>query len=364
VLDRIGLLQIDSVNVVARAHYMPVYSRLGPYPPGMVDRYAYRERKLFEYWAHEASLVPVALQPLLRWRMERARQGQATWGSIARIARERPDYVAWILRQVSERGPLRAGDLQSGGDSRRGPWWDRSDAKVALEVLFWTGDLAIADRVNFERRYDLTERVLPAEVLDAPTVGEEEAHRLLLLRSARAHGVGTARDLADYFRINIRRARERLPELVEQGCLQQVSVQGWREPAYLHSEAQLPRWVRARCVLSPFDPVVWERSRVQRLFGFRYRIEIYVPAAQRRHGYYVLPFLLGDRLVARVDLKADRTAGVLRALGSYGEEGIDTVAVAGELAAELARFSGWLGLGGVTVADRGDLGPALRDATP
>jgi uncharacterized protein YcaQ len=361
VLDRIGLLQIDSVNIVVRAHYMPLYSRLGAHQRQLLDDYAYRDKALFEYWAHEASLVPVALHPLLRWRMARA--ASEAWGSMARIARHRPDYVARILGEVAERGPLRAGDLESSDRPRRGTWWDRGDAKQALEWLFWSGQVAVAERVNFERRYDLTERVLPAGVLAAPTVEEEAAHRELLVRSAKAHGLGTARDLADYFRINVLRARPRLAELVADGRLRQVQVQGWAEPAYLHPDAVLPRWVRARALLSPFDPLVWERARTKRLFGFHYRIEIYVPAAKRRHGYYVLPFLLGDRLVARVDLKADRAAGRLLVLGAYAEPGTNARTVAGELAAELRTMAGWLGLGGVWVGDRGDLAPALRAAT-
>jgi uncharacterized protein YcaQ len=360
VLDRIGLLQIDSVNIVVRAHYMPLYSRLGPYPRTLLDDYAYRDRALFEYWAHEASLVPVAVHPLLRWRMARA--ASEAWGSMARIARHRPDYVTEILQAVAERGPLRASDLEAPDRPRRGTWWDRSDAKHALEWLFWSGQVAVAKRVNFERRYDLPERVLPPAVLAAPTLEEEAAHRELLLLSAKAHGVGTARDLADYFRINVSRARPRLAELVAEGRLHNVRVQGWPESAYLHPAAVLPRWVRARALLSPFDPLVWERARTERLFGFRYRIEIYVPAAQRRHGYYVLPFLLGDRLVARVDLKADRGGGRLLVLGAYAEPGAEQHTVAAELAAELAIMAGWLGLGGVQVADRGDLAPALRAA--
>ncbi len=360
VLDRVGLLQIDSVNIVARAQYMPVYSRLGPYSQAMLDDYAYRDRALFEYWAHEASLVPVALQPLLRWRMARA--ASEAWGSMTSMARRRPDYVERILRAVAERGPVRAGDLEGSDRTRRGTWWDRGDAKHALEWLFWSGQVAIAERVNFERRYDLPERVLPAEVLAAPTIEEAAAHRELLVQSAKAHGLGTARDLADYFRIKLPMARPRLAELVTDRRLRQVRVQGWPQPAYLHPDAVLPRWVRARALLSPFDPVVWERARTERLFGFRYRIEIYVPAARRQHGYYVLPFLLGDRLVARVDLKADRAGGRLLVLGAYAEPGTDQRIVAGELAAELRTMAGWLGLGGVRVGDRGDLAPTLRTA--
>jgi uncharacterized protein YcaQ len=241
--------------------------------------------------------------------------------------------------------------------------WDWSDAKKALEWLFWTGRVSVADRgTNFERRYDLTERVLPTDVLAVPTPSEEDSHRELLALAARSHGVGTVRDLADYFRLPILPGRQRLAELAEEGRLHRVDVQGWNEPAYLHADAALPRWVRGAALLSPFDPVVWERSRAERLFGFHYRIEIYVPAAKRRWGYYVFPFLLGDRLVARVDLKADRQAGVLRALGVFAEPGVDLCEVADALAAELTSMAGWLGLTEVAVSERGDLAPALTTA--
>ncbi|MGH3666072.1 MAG: winged helix-turn-helix domain-containing protein [Egibacteraceae bacterium] len=368
VLDRVGLLQIDSVNIVTRAHYLPLFSRLGPYPTALLDRSAYARQpgrnghELFEYWGHEASLLPLDLHPLLRWRMARA--ATEAWGSVAAIARNRPGYVDEILQAVVERGPVRAGDLQPPAASR-GPWWDRSDAKYALEWLFWTGQLSVAHRVNFQRHYDLAERVLPADVLAAPTPTEEDAHRALLLRAARHLGIGTARDLADYFRIRIGPARARLAELAENGDLVEVAVQGWHQPAYLHPGARLPRRVDARALLVPFDPLIWERPRVERLFGFRYTIEIYTPAPKRRWGYYVLPFLLGDRLVARVDLKADRPTGVLRVLGAWAEDHAPSSAgVAPALAAELASLAGWVGLGDVAIADRGDLAPTLARVGP
>ncbi len=356
VLRSVALLQIDSVNIVARAHYLPLFSRLGAYPTGLLDRMAYRDRELFEYWGHEASLLPVAVHPLLRWRMARAARSDA-WG----IARERPGYVEAVLAEVGARGPVAAADLEPPRTSpRRGTWWDRSDAKRALEILFWTGEVAVATRTaGFERRYDVPERVLPAAVLAAPTPTEDEAHRALLERAARSHGVGTARDLADYFRLPLTASRARLAELVEAGALLAVAVEGWAEPAYLHPAVAVPRRVDACALLAPFDPLVWERARAERLFGFRYRIEIYVPAAQRRYGYYVLPFLLGDRLVARVDLKADRAAGQLRVLGAWAEPTADPAPTAAALAGELAALARWLELADVTVAARGDFAPLL-----
>jgi len=361
VLDRTGLLQIDSVNVLMRAHYLPAFSRLGPYPTSLVDRAAYTApRELFEYWGHEASLLPVATQPLLRWRMARA--GEHSWGRMRRIAAEQPGLVAAVLAQVRDRGPIAASDLAQERPRRAGPWWDWSDGKVALEYLFWAGAVTTAARRGFERLYDLPERVLPAAVLATPTPEPADAQRELVRIAARACGVATERDLRDYFRLDVADARARIAELVEGGELLPAAVPGWRSPAYLWPGAAVPRRVSARALLSPFDPLVWERARTERLFGFRYRIEIYVPAPQRVHGYYVLPFLLGNALVARVDLKSDRQAGVLRVLGAYAEPGHPPARVAEELAAELASMAGWLGLDDVVAAERGDLAALLRAA--
>ena len=352
VIGRLGLLQIDSVSAVARAHYLPLFSRLGAYPRTLLEDAAWgapRRRELFEYWAHEASLLPLALHPLLRWRMARAAQGRGIYGGLARFGLERRDAIEAVFRAVEARGPLAAGDLE--GPRGAGGWWGWSDAKRALEWLFWAGRVTTATRRgSFERLYDLPERVLPVPVLAAPTPSEADAQRALLALSARAHGVATAGDLRDYFRLDAADVAPRLAELVEAGTLTPVAVEGWAHPAYLHTEARIPRRVEARALLAPFDPLVWERSRAERLFGFRYRIEIYVPAAKRQHGYYVLPFLLGEALVARVDLKADRAAGVLRVLAVHHEPGAPP-ATDEALAAELALMAAWLGLhGGVARA--------------
>lgn len=373
-IDDVGLLQLDSVNVFLRSHYMPVFSRLGAYPTQALDRLAWHEdgkghtrraqrRDLFEYWGHEASLLPVELQPLLRWRMARA--DSLAWKGVRRIGAEQPQLLEFVLDEVRERGPLRASDLALEGRRRRpGEMWGWSEEKTALEYLFFAGRLSAARRVNFERLYDLPERVLPRQVLEAPTPSQEEAQRQLLLIAAKRLGVATEADLGDYFRLPRTESKARVAELAEEGGLIPTRVEGWQQPAYLSTErpAGLRRFAGARALLTPFDSLVWARERTERLFDFHYRIEIYVPAPKRVYGYYVLPFLLGDRLVARVDLKSDRQAGVLRVPGAFSEPHADPAPVATELAAELRLLSEWLGLGGVSVGRKGDLASPLRKA--
>jgi uncharacterized protein YcaQ len=360
VLGRTGLLQIDSVNVLQRAHYLPMFSRLGGYRTEVLDRAAYRApRELFEYWGHEASLVPVTLQPYLRWRMAEAHVH--AWGGMRRVAEEQPDLVAWVLDEVRDSGPLTAAELERDVPRRSDQWgWNWSDAKAALEWLFWTGEVTASSRNGaFARVYDLTERALPAAILNAPTPSDADAYRELVRVAAAGLGVAAEVELRDYFRLPVDAARQAIAELVEAGELRPVTVAGWKQRAYLHASAKLPRWVRASTLVSPFDPLIWERNRTQRLFGFRYRIEIYVPAAQRVHGYYVLPFLLGDQLVARVDLKADRKAGVLMVPGVWLEPGHEPGAVAEALAAALWDLAAWLNLTDVGRPERGDLSGAL-----
>ncbi|MGH6942763.1 MAG: winged helix-turn-helix domain-containing protein [Geminicoccaceae bacterium] len=362
-IERLGFLQIDSVNVLVRSHYLPLFSRLGPYAPTLLEEAAWRRgrrRTLFEYWGHEASLLPVGLHPLLRWRMARAERGEGIYRGLARFGRERRAFIDAALAEVVERGALRASELTDGGRGK-GSWWGWSEGKGALEWLFWAGRLTTATRRGFERVYDLPERVLPPAVLAAPTPSPEDAQRELLRLAARALGVATERDLREYFRLEGKDAKARIAELVDAGDLLPVQVEGWAQQAYLDPNARWPRSIEARALLSPFDSLVFERTRTERLFGFRYRIEIYVPAPKRVHGYYVLPFLLGDRLVARVDLKADRADGVLRVQAAHAEPHAPPE-TAEALRAELALLSGWLELDGVTVMPRGDLAGALAAA--
>jgi uncharacterized protein len=364
VIDRVGLLQIDSVNVLARAHYLPMFSRLGSYDRAALDRYCWgppRHRRMFEYWAHVASLLPWRLQPYVRWRMESS--WDEGWTTAAELKNRRPELFEEVLDLVRRDGPIGAGAVEGERrPNRPGSMWNWHDGKLALEQLFAAGRVTTGTRVNFERGYDLPERVFPAEILALPTPPEDEARRELTRVSARAHGVATERDLRDYFRQKPDKSKQAVAELVEAGELVPVRVEGWKDQAYRWHEATLPRWIRARTLLSPFDSLIFERDRTERLFRFHYRIEIYVPEAKRRWGYYVLPFLLGDRLVARVDLKADRQAGVLRAQASYAELGVDAGEVAGELAANLSELAGWLGLSGVLVVPRGDLSAKLAAA--
>ncbi|HTD37566.1 MAG TPA: crosslink repair DNA glycosylase YcaQ family protein [Candidatus Limnocylindrales bacterium] len=348
VFARVGVIQIDSVNVVVRSHYLPAFSRLGPYDREVLERAAYgRDRTLFEYWGHEASLLPVELQPLLRWRMERAKRGIETWGRIARMVQEQPGTLKRLRATIAERGPMAASGFE--GARGKGSWWGWSDVKIALEALFWCGEITTAYRKGFERVYDLPERVLPPAILDAPTPSEEDAQRELIRIAARATGIASERDLRDYFRLDLAGARARVAELVDAGELQRVQVHGLRGDRYLARNARLPRRIDARALLSPFDSVVWERSRNRELFEFDFRLEIYTPQHKRVHGYYVLPFLLGDRLVARVDLKHDRQAGILRAHAVDFEAHAARNDVLPALRTQLDRMADWLGAGRVVL---------------
>jgi uncharacterized protein YcaQ len=357
-MGRLNLLQLDSVPVVIRTQYLPLFSRLGPYEPALLDRVAYHDDEWFECWAHEASLLAVTDEPLLRWSKARAAAG-GTWRGLVALARNEPAYVQAVLDEVADRGPMLASEL-SDPRPRSGQWWgSRSLGQLALDWLFRIGAVGVRRVGNFEKQFDLLERIVPPEVRAVPTPDEDQAHRELLVRSARAHGIGTADHLIDYYRLPRREARQRLTELVEDEALVPVSVEGLDGVWYRHPDVPLPRRARATALVSPFDPIVWNRPRTSALFGFDYRIEIYVPRAKRVHGYYVLPFLLGDRLVARVDLKTDRTGGKLVVHAAHGEPGIDVGEVSRALRTELETLARFVGVGDVAIAPRGDLAPAL-----
>ncbi len=368
-LERLRLLQLDSVNVAVRAHYMPVFSRLGPYDRALVDEAAWthsarRPRLLVEYWAHEASLVPAADWPLLLSGAKR----RGWWKHYAALVEQEPGLVEDILAAVKELGPVGAGTLEKALGAAATPrpsgvsWWERSQVKRVCEWMFGMGLLTTGTRVHFQRLYDLPERVLPPEVLSAPAPSPEEAARRLVRKAAAALGVATEPDLRDYYRLGPEASRQATAELVEAGELEPIAVQGWRVPVYRVPGARMPRRITGRALLCPFDPLIWERARTERIFGFRYRVEIYVPEPKREYGYYVFPFLLDGRLVARVDLKADRATGVLRVQGAFAEPAVDRARVAAELAAELTVMAEWLGLSGVLVAHRGDMAAPLAAA--
>jgi uncharacterized protein YcaQ len=356
-LDRMTILQLDSVNVVSRSHYLPMLARLGPYEHDRLDRFLYRSDQNYEYLSHEASITSQDLHPLLRWRMQTAH-----WKRAEDLERRQGEYLQAVLDEIADRGPLTVKQLADPGE-RTGPWWGRSKGKIALDWLYYTGRLAIVGRDNmFVTAYDLPERVIRPEILAAETPSDADAYRQLLMLGARSHGIGTATDIVDYFRLKVSVARPLLAELVADGSLEMVEVDGWSEPTYLHPDATRPRTITGRALLSPFDPVVWFRPRAERLFGFHYRIEIYVPAEKRLHGYYVLPFLLDGELVGRVDLKADRAERVLRVRGSFFEPDVEVDQVAAALAATLAEMAAWLDLDDVDVEPNGDLAPHLAHA--
>ena len=352
-----GILQIDSVNVVERAHQLTLFSRLGPYDPSLLWR-ALEERHLFEYWARMASFSPIEDFPLFRHRMERHANRTGDWTKA--LNARAPGYLESVYRQVAERGPLAVADLEEPGE-RGGPWWGWADGKIALERLFASGRVGVAFRRNFTRYYDLIERVIPQAILDVADLATEEAQRRLILQAAKALGVATARDLGDYYWIRAAEARPAIAGLVAEGSLVEVEVEGWPVPAYLHADASIPRRINARALVNPFDPLVWNRERLERLHGFYYRVEIYVPEPKRIHGYYVFPFLLDDDFVARIDLKADRKAGGLRVQSAFLEDGFEPRRVARELAVELGEMAVWLGLKEIAVSSKGNLALALRN---
>ncbi|MBC3955275.1 winged helix-turn-helix domain-containing protein [Pseudomonas triticifolii] len=363
-ISRLGVLQIDSVNALVRSHYLPLFSRLGHYSPTLLDQAAWsqgRHRRLFEYWGHEASLLPIELYPLMRWRMRRAAQGEGIYQGLARFGREQQPVIASVLQAVRERGALGAGSLST-RQAKAGPWWDWSAEKQALEWLFAAGEVTVAGRRGFERLYDLPERVLPTTLLGQPEVSEADAQRGLLLHAAGALGVGTEKDLRDYFRQDPQPSRILLAELVEAGELEEVQVQGWKQKAFCLPGCKVPRKVSASALLSPFDSLIWERARTERLFDFRYRLEIYTPQDKRVYGYYVLPFLHNERIAARVDLRAERAAGRLAVHAVHEEQtGLDDEGMQA-LAGTLRQLAVWLGLAQIQVNCQRDSGARLGNA--
>lgn len=365
---RLGAIQIDSVNVLARAHYLPTFSRYGAYPATALDDLAHRKRELFEYWGHAACFLPLELYPLMRWRMDLRVE---RW---AMFERKQKDYMEAVYREVAERGPIAAGDISIAGKST-GPWWGWSEGKLAVELLFREGRLAVAGRRNFERLYDLPERVIPKEALEAPAVSPDDAKKELFVRAATAMGVGTMKDIAQYFhvdgwwdrmavdgRVPPSNTQRLFDELVEAGRLEPVRVEGWKRTGYIAPGVKIPRAVDARAIVSPFDPILWERKWTKSVFDFDYQIEIYVPAPKRIYGYYVLPFLMGDNFAARVDLKADRKTSTLLVHAAYVEPGRNPRTVAAGLADELRAMAAWLKLGSFQVTTKGNLARPLKAA--
>jgi uncharacterized protein YcaQ len=359
VMGRLQLLQLDSVPVVIRTQYMPLYSRLGAYRADLLDEIAYESDEWFEAWSHEASLLPVEMEPWLRWSKQRAREGE-TWGRLHALAQKDPGYIEAVLGEVKARGPLGASDL-SEPRPRSGSWWgSRSGGAVALDWLFRVGALGVRRSRSFVKQFDLLERIVPEAIRAKTTPSFESSLDELLLRSARAHGIATADCLVDYFRLPVRPAKARLDALVENGKLVATVVAGWSKSAYRHPDAKLPRAINSVALLSPFDPLVWNRKRIAGLFDFDYRIEIYTPVKKRKYGYYVLPLLIGDRLVGRFDLKTDRGGHTLKVLAAHVEAEADAARVASAAALELGELSGLVGVEKISVGRRGNLAKALR----
>ena len=356
-IHRLNLLQLDSVNVFERSHYLPAFARLGAYDKALLDRQIFaRKGRYIEYWAHEAAVIPVEDWPLLRWRM----QHYAASNYVSWVAENR-ELVTWVRAELAEKGPLPASAVEHDANKRTGPWWGHSPIKTALEALFRWGEVVSAGRTRFERCYALPEQILPAEILERE-VPRRDAHKQLLEKAARAHGVGTASDLADYFRLRVTECVPLLAELAEEGVLEEVSVSGWNRRAWLHRDVRIPRRMEAAALLSPFDPVVWDRKRAERLFDFHYRIEIYTPAPQRRFGYYSLPILIDDRLVGRIDLKSDRKSRTLLVQSAWHEASAKPGAVAERILPLLTEAAAWQSLESIAVADRGNLAPAVGSA--
>ncbi|QEO09565.1 winged helix-turn-helix domain-containing protein [Protaetiibacter larvae] len=356
-LERLGLLQLDSVNVLERSHYLPVFARLGSYDKALLDRLTFARRGPYrEYWAHEAALIPTSDWPLFRWRMDDYRAYFAGDGDPWLAAHA--DTLAWLRAELAEKGPLPASAIERDANApRRGSWWEWDEVKRGLERMFRVGEVVSGGRTRFERIYALPEQVLDPAV-HTREVPRAEAVHALMERSARAHGIGTLSDLADYYRLKTVDAKPALQRLVDEGVVHEVTVPGWRKPAYLHRDARIPRRIEAAALLSPFDPVVWERERALRMFGFHYRIEIYTPAPKRRYGYYTLPVLVDEALVGRIDLKNDRQRGVLRVQSAWREDGVPD-AVAERVVPALRELAAWQNLGGLEVVDRGTLARSL-----
>jgi hypothetical protein len=356
-MDTVGLVQLDSVNVCVRTHYMPFYSRLGPYDRTALDRWLNESGENFEYWAHAAAVLPVDKYPRWRWKMAEP----TMWRRAEALLEAHPELLDDVRRQVDEVGPLTVRDLDA-PNRRNEPWWGYGPGKIALEMLFASGDITALRTNNFTRLYDTPERMIAASVLDAPALSKDEAYRVLLRDAVRHLGVGTVHDVADYFRLNKPKSAPILAHLAGIGDIEEIGVRGWGGPVYLDPDAVRPRGIHGATLLSPFDPITWYRERAERLFGFEYRIEIYVPEPQRVYGYYTLPFMLDGELVGRVDLKADRRGKILLVRSAWREEGTDRDRVTASLAAELETFAGWLGLDEITVGDTGNLATYLRAA--
>jgi len=357
-MRQVGLIQLDSVNVCVRTHYMPFYSRLGAYDMGQLDAWLNESGENFEYWAHAAAVLPVDRYPLWRWKMETSQP----WQRAQELLDAHPGLINSVLQQVADHGPLTVRDLDAPEHTNEA-WWGYGPGKVALEVLFAHGHVSALRTGTFTRLYDLPVRTIPPEFLDdEAALDKEDAYKQLLIEATRHQGVGTVADIADYFRLHVSTSAPILESLAQAGTIEKIAVDGWAEPAYLDPDTVRPRNIKGSALLSPFDPIMWNRDRAERMFGFEYRIEIYVPAAQRTYGYYVLPFMLDGEIVARVDLKADRKAGRLLVRSAFIEEDKDAKTVTTALAAELHRFANWLGMDNIVIERRGNLASLLADS--